>query len=122
MESIFAKVGIVKGACSVTFNEDGTFTMPIKSRNISGTYTYNNEDHSLTMTLGQEKKVEVKGFAYISGANLQLVFQINKLTDFLVNVGSSVSSLSTVTNLIKQYENIYLGFEFARQTATTTAE
>lgn len=122
MENIFAKVGIVEGACSVTFNEDGTFTMPIKSRNISGTYTYNNEDHSLTMTLGQEKKVEVKGFAYISGANLQLVFQINKLTDFLVNVGSSVSSLSTVTNLIKQYENIYLGFEFARQTATTTAE
>ena len=122
MESIFAKVGIVEGSCSVTFNEDGTFTMPIKSRNISGTYTYNNEDHSLTMTLGQEKKVEVKGFAYISGANLQLVFQINKLTDFLVNVGSSVSSLSTVTNLIKQYENIYLGFEFARQTATTTAE
>lgn len=122
MESIFAKVGIVEGACSVTFNEDGTFTMPIKSRNISGTYTYNNEDHSLTMTLGQEKKVEVKGFAYISGANLQLVFQINKLTDFLVNVGSSVSSLSTITNLIKQYENIYLGFEFARQTATTTAE
>lgn len=122
MESIFAKVGIVEGSCSVTFNEDGTFTMPIKSRNITGTYTYNNEDHSLTMTLGQEKKVEVKGFAYISGANLQLVFQINKLTDFLVNVGSSVSSLSTVTNLIKQYENIYLGFEFARQTATTTAE
>ena len=122
MESIFAKVGIVEGACSVTFNEDGTFTMPIKSRNITGTYTYNNEDHSLTMTLGQEKKVEVKGFAYISGANLQLVFQINKLTDFLVNIGSSVSSLSTVTNLIKQYENIYLGFEFARQTATTTAE
>lgn len=122
MESIFAKVGIVEGSCSVTFNEDGTVTMPIKSRNITGTYTYNNEDHSLTMTLGQEKKVEVKGFAYISGANLQLVFQINKLTDFLVNVGSSVSSLSTVTNLIKQYENIYLGFEFARQTATTTAE
>lgn len=117
MESIFAKVGIVEGSCSVTFNEDGTFTMPIKSRNIAGTYTYNNEDHSLTMTLGQEKKVEVKGFAYISGTNLQLVFQINKLTDFLVNVGSSVSSLSTVTNLIKQYENIYLGFEFARQTA-----
>lgn len=122
MESIFAKVGIVEGSCSVTFNEDGTFTMPIKSRNITGTYTYNNEDNSLTMTLGQEKKVEVKGFAYISGANLQLVFQINKLTDFLVNIGSSVSSLSTVTNLIKQYENIYLGFEFARQTATTTAE
>ncbi len=122
LEGAFAKVGIVEGACSVTFNEDGTFTMPIKSRNITGTYTYNNEDHSLTMTLGQEKKVEVKGFAYISGTNLQLVFQINKLTDFLVNVGSSVSSLSTVTNLIKQYENIYLGFEFARQTATTTAE
>ena len=67
LEGAFAKVGIVEGACSVTFNEDGTFTMPIKSRNITGTYTYNNEDHSLTMTLGQEKKVEVKVFAYIIG-------------------------------------------------------
>lgn len=116
LESAFSKVGIVKGSCSVTFNSDGTFTMPIKNRNISGTYTYNSEDHSFTMSIGQ-KKMEIKGFAYISGANLQLVFQINKLTDFLVTIGSNVSSLATVTNLIKQYENIYLGFEFGKQTA-----
>lgn len=116
LESAFSKVGIVKGSCSMTFNSDGTFTMPIKNRNISGTYTYNSEDHSFTMSVGQ-KKMEIKGFAYISGANLQLVFQINKLTDFLVTIGSNVSSLATVTNLIKQYENIYLGFEFARETA-----
>ena len=116
LESAFSKVGIVKGSCSMAFNSDGTFTMPIKNRNISGTYTYNSEDHSFTMSVGQ-KKMEIKGFAYISGTNLQLVFQINKLTDFLVTIGSSVSSLATVTNLIKQYENIYLGFEFARETA-----
>lgn len=116
LESAFSKVGIVKGSCSVTFNSDGTFTMPIKNRNISGTYTYNSEDHSFTMSVGQ-KKMEIKGFAYISGTNLQLVFQINKLTDFLVTIGSNVSSLATVTNLIKQYENIYLGFEFGKQTA-----
>ena len=116
LESAFSKVGIVKGSCSITFNSDGTFTMPIKNRNISGTYTYNSEDHSFTMSVGQ-KKMEIKGFAYISGTNLQLVFQINKLTDFLVTIGSNVSSLATVTNLIKQYENIYLGFEFGKQTA-----
>ena len=116
LESAFSKVGIIKGSCSVTFNSDGTFTMPIKNRNISGTYTYNSEDHSFIMSVGQ-KKMEIKGFAYISGTNLQLVFQINKLTDFLVTIGSNVSSLATVTNLIKQYENIYLGFEFARETA-----
>ena len=116
LESAFSKVGIVKGSCSVTFNSDGTFTMPIKNRNISGTYIYNSEDHSFTMSVGQ-KKMEIKGYAYISGANLQLVFQINKLTDFLVTIGSNVSSLATVTNLIKQYENIYLGFEFGKQTA-----
>ena len=116
LESAFSKVGIVKGSCSMTFNSDGTFTMPIKNRNISGTYTYNSEDHSFTMSVGQ-KKMEIKGFAYISGTNLQLVFQINKLTDFLVTIGSNVSSLATVTNLIKQYENIYLGFEFGKQTA-----
>lgn len=115
LESAFTKVGITAGACSVTFNSDGTFTMPIKNRNLTGTYTYNSEDHSFTMVIGQTKPLEMKGYAFINGTTgLQLVFPVNKLTSFLTTLGSSISSLTTLTALVKQYENIYLGFEFAK--------
>ena len=115
LESAFTKVGITSDACSVTFNSDGTFTMPIKNRNLTGTYTYNSEDHSLIMVVGQIKSIEMKGYAFINGTTgLQLVFPVNKLTSFLTSLGSSISSLTTLTALVKQYENIYLGFEFAK--------
>lgn len=114
LEQAFTKVGISSGFCSMTFNEDGTYTMPVKGRQIKGTYTYNSSDHSLTLKVGQSGKVEVKGYAYISGTNLQIVFPINKLTDFMVAIGSSIKSLNSITKLIEQYENIYLGFEFAK--------
>ena len=75
LESAFTKVGITADACSVTFNSDGTFTMPIKNRNLTGTYTYNSEDHSLIMVIGQIKSIEMKGYAFINGTTgLQLVF------------------------------------------------
>ena len=115
LESAFTKVGITADACSVTFNSDGTFTMPIKNRNLTGTYTYNSEDHSFIMVVGQIKSIEMKGYAFINGTTgLQLVFPVNKLTSFLTSLGSSISSLTTLTALVKQYENIYLGFEFAK--------
>ncbi|MBQ9138532.1 MAG: DUF4923 family protein [Alistipes sp.] len=115
--SAFAKVGISEGFCSVTFNADGTFSMPVKSKSLTGTYTYNNTDHSLTMLVGQSGKIDLKGYAYISGESLQLVFPINKFTQLLTTLGSSVSALSSVTSLVKQYENIYLGLSFNRVVA-----
>lgn len=114
LEKVFTKVGITAGFCSITFNQDGTFTMPIKGKTISGTYTYNNSDHSLTMVIGQSGKLTLKGYAYISSTNLQLLFNADKLADFIVNIASNFRSLSTITEMIKQYENFYLGFEFAK--------
>ena len=88
--------------------------MPIKGKTISGTYTYNNSDHSQTMVIGQSGKLTLKGYAYISSTNLQLLFNADKLADFIVNIASNIRSLSTITDMIKQYENFYLGFEFAK--------
>ena len=56
----------------------------------------------------------INGYAYISGSQLQLVFSIEKFTKLIVGLGSKVSALSTITSLLQQYENAYLGFEFAK--------
>ena len=114
MAKIFTKVGISEGFCSITFNQDGTFTMPIKGKTISGTYTYNNSDHSLTMVVGPSGKLTLKGYAYINSTNLQLLFNANKLADFLISIGSNIRSLSTITDIVAQYKNFYLGFEFTK--------
>lgn len=114
MAKIFTKVGISEGFCSITFNQDGTFTMPIKGKTISGTYTYNNSDHSLTMVVGQSGKLTLKGYAYINSTNLQLLFNANKLADLLISIGSNIRSLSTITDIVAQYKNFYLGFEFTK--------
>ena len=114
MAKIFTKVGISEGFCSITFNQDGTFTMPIKGKTIAGTYTYNNSDHSLTMVVGQSGKLTLKGYAYISSTNLQLLFNANKLADFLLSISSNIRSLSTITDMVAQYKNFYLGFEFTK--------
>lgn len=114
MESAFEMVGIKEGFCSITFTDDEKFSMPVVGKEISGTYTYNNSDHSITLSVGDSGKINLKGYAYISGSNLQLLLPINKFTDLLVSIGSNISSLSTITEVVKQYEDIYLGFEFAK--------
>ena len=114
MAKIFTKVGISEGFCSITFNQDGTFTMPVKGKTISGTYTYNNSDHSLTLSIGQNGKLKLNGYAYISSTNLQLLFNADKLAALLIDIGSNIRGLSTITEALKQYENFYLGFEFAK--------
>lgn len=114
MEDIFEKVGIKEGFCSITFADDDKFTIPIVGKQISGSYTYNNSDHSIVLSIGNSGKINIKGYAYISGSNLQLLFPANKFADLLIAIGSTVNSLNTITELLKQYDDIYLGFEFAK--------
>lgn len=112
MQGIFEKIGVKKGFCSITFNSDGSFSMPVKGKSISGTYTFDPETHAVKLSIGSIGAIN--GYAYISGSQLQLVFSIEKFTKLIVGLGSKVSALSTITSLLQQYENAYLGFEFAK--------
>ena len=111
LKPIFEKVGIKEGFCSITFNDDGTFTMPVKSKSISGTYEFDPSTHAITM---QMKLGSFTGYAYINGTNLELVFPVDKLVDFVTAVGSKISALKNVTAMLEKFENTYLGFAFAK--------
>lgn len=112
MQSTFEKIGVKKGFCLITFNSDGTFSMPVKGKSVSGTYTFDPSTHVVKLTIG--KIGTINGYAYISGQQLQLVFSVDKFTKFVVNLGSKISALNSITSLLKQYENAYLGFEFSK--------
>lgn len=111
LRTIYEKVGIREGFCSITFEEGNAFSMPLKSRTISGTYEYDASSHAITLHVS---KLSFTGYAYIDGSNLQLVFPADKLVSFMTVVGSMVSSLSTITEMLKNYDNVLIGFEFAK--------
>lgn len=108
------KIGIKKGMCSITFKDDGTFAMPVKGKNVTGTYTFDPSDHSLTLKIGT--KISVTGHAYISGSDLQMVFSVEKFTTFLTSIASAVSNstIQSIAKLMQQYKNAQLGLAFTK--------
>lgn len=113
LKGIYEKVGIVPGACTITFADGDTFSMPVKGHTVTGTYEFDPSTHAITLHVGK-LKTAVTGYAYVSGGNLQLVFPVDKLVSFVTAVGSKVSSLSSLATLLKKYDDVNIGFEFAK--------
>lgn len=117
LEKAYSMVGIKAGAASFTFNEDKSFTAVLgRAKNLSGTYEFDPETHAITLqfTNSKFKLGKFSGKAYISGSELQLVFPVTKLVDLVTKLGSSIASLNTITTLLENYEEVYLGFGFAK--------
>ncbi len=112
IEDIATKIGIKEGLCSITFNNDNTFSMPIAKKAIDGQYTFDAATHEIVLTIG--KFANIKGKAYINGEELQLLFPTEKFMDFIIALGSKVSALKSVTSLLEKYDNIELGLAFKK--------
>lgn len=109
-------VGIREGACSFNFASDNTFTATMGSRTLSGTYEFDSSTHAVTLhfSTGTFNLGTISGFAYISGTNLDLVFSVDKLVGMITTLGAKISSLATVTALLKSYDSVMIGFEFTK--------
>lgn len=116
LEKAYLLAGIKPGACTFSFDREGAFTALVGKRTLSGTYEFDASTHVVTLHFAKGKYDlgTMPGHAYISGDGLQLVFPVTKLVNLVTTLGSKISSLSTVTALLKKYENVYLGFEFGK--------
>ena len=117
LEKAYALAGIESGAGSFTFEQaDQTFSALLGKHELSGNYEYDAATHVITLRFakGNLNLGSVDGHAYVSGSELLLVFPVTKLVEFATELGSRISSLSTVTTLLKKYENVYLGFAFSK--------
>lgn len=117
LEKAYALAGIKAGAGTFTFEQsDSTFTAVLGKHELAGTYDYNAETHVVTLHFakGMLNLGSVEGHAYISGTELQLLFPVTKLVNLVTQLGSKVSSLSTITALLQKYEDVYLGFAFSK--------
>ena len=118
LEKAYTYIGIKPGAASFTFNEDNTFTATLGFvKNLGGTYEFNTETHQIKLTFNSgllQNFGSITGYAYISGMELKLVFPVTKFVNMIRTLGSKISYLNTITTLLENYEDVYLGFGFAK--------
>lgn len=119
LKSYCAKVGIVEGMFTYVFNNDSTFSNALKKKTWKGTYSINPEEKTVELryTLGRKLKVTtLTAHVVISGNQLSLLFNADKLLDFLSKV-SSISdntTLKMVNKLASEYDGMKLGFELEK--------
>ena len=115
LESQLGKVGIPPGACSFTFNSDGTYVATIGQYNLTGNYTLNTKSNTLTMTylagIGRISPKVVK-----TGASISLLFEGDKLLSMVQKVGklSSNSTVNSLSSLINSYDGMLVGMQLSK--------
>ena len=115
LESQLGKVGITPGACSFTFNSDGTYEATIGQYNLTGNYTLNTKSNTLTMTylagIGRISPKVVK-----TGASISLLFEGDKLLSMVQKVGklTSNSTVNSLSSLINSYDGMLVGMQLSK--------
>lgn len=113
------KVGIRQGLFSYVFNADGTFTTTFSKMNFSGQYTFSQEEGTIELDYGKNEKlkgVSLKTDVSVSLNSMQLLFNADKLLDFISKITSTVgdSKIVALASLIDQYDGLKIGFELSR--------
>lgn len=114
LQKAYDYAGIKAGSCTFTFNTDGSFTAVLGKKTLAGTYVYASDTHAIELKFTSTllNLGSMRGYAYLDGENLELVFDCTKLFNFLTKLGSKVSLLSPITQLVETYDGMMLGFGF----------
>ena len=113
------KVGIKAGAFSMTFQEDNSFVMTLKSKDLKGTYSVDSEAKTITLDFASGKDfsfTKMNAQVTLLDNELNLLFQADKLLDLLskLSTWSNNTTLKAANSLLEQYDGIKLGFAFKR--------
>lgn len=119
LKTYCAKVGIVEGMFNYVFNSDSTFTNALKKKTLKGTYSINQDEKTVELkyALGGKLKVTtLTAHVVISGNELSLLFNADKLLAFLSKVSSlsDNSTMQLVNKLTSEYDGMMLGFELKK--------
>lgn len=116
LQKAYNYAGIKPGSCTYTFNADGTFTAVLGKRTLTGTYTYDASTHAIELKYSSKifNLGTTKGYAYLNGNTLDLVFDCSGLVQFLTKLGSKVSALNSITSLFANYDQMMVGYNFTK--------
>lgn len=106
------KIGIKKGALTLTFNSDGTFSETFGSKSVSGTWSIKNSKLIMKHTVRSTTLT-----TQVSGKELMFVTDASKLLKLFQTLGSNStnSSISTVTSLMKKVKGMQCGITMVKK-------
>jgi len=106
-----SKMGFSAGKSALTLNTDGTCTLTLGSKKLSGTYVYDANSHKLTLTdvlgLGQ-----MTCTASVQTGQLMMLFDADKLLSVATSL--STKSTSSLASLLQSYTGLKLGWAMTK--------
>lgn len=115
VDGLLAKVGLKAGACSYTFNADGTYVVYIGGRQMTGNYVLDVENKTITMTyLAGVMQMQAR-VAY-TGNTLSLLYEgdkVLKLAQTMAKVSGGTTG-TTLSSLMNQYDGMLVGLKMTK--------
>ncbi len=115
LDEALEKIGFQSGKTSFTFNTDGTYSAQLGGHAINGQYTLDADAQTIQLTylagLGK-----LTPHITLSGNNLKLLFESDKLLQLLQGVSALSGSTAgnTLSTLISSYDGLYIGLELQK--------
>ena len=116
-DETIARIGITPGLFAFTFNEDKSFIVGFKKKEIKGTYTLSDDKKKLTLTFGRFTKLgTMEVITDLGSKELDLMFKADNLLELLGKITSegNSDSMKALSTLVGAYEGINLGLELSK--------
>ena len=109
----YSTMGINSSNTYLTFGEDNSFSGKVAGKSVSGTYALNTNNGQLTL---KTLLFSLNGYVNLNTSGMSLLFESQKLLSIFQTVGSMSgnASLSTISELSKNYDGVRLGFDMTR--------
>lgn len=110
-----SKFGITEGKLAFTFNADSTFNAKLGTRNMGGTYSYNQETGKVNLKFA--KLVGINAKLNCTSTNMDLLFNSDKLLDLITFLSSKSNNttLQAISSLADSYDGMMLGFALKKE-------
>ncbi len=113
LDGYYKKAGFSSSNTYFKFNEDGTFSSKIDGKSWSGTYTFDESTHAITM---KGLLLSISGFATRQTNGVSILFESKKLLTLVQTLSalSGNSALSAIGSISKSYDGVRVGFEMTK--------
>jgi hypothetical protein len=119
LSTYYKKLGITASNFNYTFNADSTFTNVLRGKTLSGTYSIDNENKTITLNYALYGTVSLGSLTAsveLSGSSLSLLFDADKVLKLITTVSALTnnSTLNTLNSLISQYDGMKMGYKLTK--------
>lgn len=119
IDTYVTKYGIQKGVTKFTFKEDKTFTAVVGKKNLSGTYVYDPNTKTLTLS-AMGGLFTLKPTVARTATGISLLFPADKLLTLLNTTATiagntgALGQLGSLTSLLNNYTGLQLGLQLQK--------